>query len=75
MLLPTKKPEEPDSLTTRAHFGNGLIHRCLGASADGDAIVQQAFGDGAADAACAAGDEGVLALEGRGGRSTHYRSS
>jgi len=47
------------------HAGNGPVDGCLGASADGDggAIVQQAFGDGAADTACAAGDNGVLALE------------
>ena len=47
------------------HFRNGSIDGCLRASADGDggAIVQQAFGDGAADAAGAAGDDRILALE------------
>ena len=47
------------------HFGNGLIDGGLGASTDGDggAIVKQAFGDGAADAAGAAGDECVLTAE------------
>jgi hypothetical protein len=47
------------------HAGNGPIDGCLGTSADGDrgAIPQQAFGDGAADAARAAGNNRVLALE------------
>ena len=48
------------------HFRHGTIEGCLGASADGDcgAIGQQAFGDGAADAAGAAGDDRNFAVQG-----------